>query len=236
MKVLAFILLYIALLLPSCNEPTLRMEGFEVHGIDVSHYQSIINWDTVATQGIHFAFVKATEGKSLRDTTFCSNWDNMKRVGIKRGAYHFFRPTVSPILQAQNFTHLVELQLGDLPPVLDVEVLDGVSKDELIEGIKTWIRLVEVKYYVRPILYTNLKFYNRYLVGHFNDYPLWIARYNVREPQLACGTAWKFWQYGNQGRLRGINGNVDFNVFSGSSLELEELCLSAETVISQAIK
>lgn len=232
MKVNTFIFICTALLLYSCKEQTMRMDSFEVHGIDVSHYQATVNWDTVASQDIHFAFIKATEGESMRDSTFCRNWEEMERVGIIRGAYHFFRPTISPIHQAKNFAYFVELQYGDLPPVLDVEVLDGVSKEELIEGIRTWIKYVEVNYYIKPIIYTNLNFYNRYLAGHFNDYPLWIARYNDREPVLACGTEWKFWQYGNRGRLKGIYGDVDFNVFSGTSLELEELCLTAETVIS----
>ena len=81
----------IACLIFSCNTVTERMPHFTVHGIDVSHYQSKINWDTVATQKIDFAFVKATEGEEFSDNLFCSNWSDIKRVGIRRGAYHFFQ-------------------------------------------------------------------------------------------------------------------------------------------------
>ncbi len=216
-------------LLWACDQHTIRRYDYTVHGIDISHYQSFINWDTVVAQEVHFAFVKATEGLSMSDTMFCYNWSEMKRVGIKRGAYHFYRPTLSPREQADHFSRMVEMEYGDLPPVLDVEVLDGVSKTILINGIRTWLYQVEIRYNVKPIIYTNLKFYNRILAGHFDDYPIWIARYSFREPTLACGRDWHFWQYGNRGRIKGIHGDVDFNVFNGTELDLEQLCLTPNT-------
>jgi lysozyme len=207
------------------------MSGYEVHGIDISHYQSFVNWDTVATQGVRFAFMKATEGHEFVDTMFCHNWEATQQVGIKRGAYHFFRPTLNARTQALNFRKSVTLQVGDLPPVLDVEVVDGATKTEVIVGVKTWLDMTEIHYGIRPIIYTNLKFYNKYLVGHFDEYPMWIARYNnYAQPKLAAGKKWDFWQYGNRGRLRGIDGDVDFNVFRGSILELEEMTVPERTV------
>ena len=210
------------------------MDSYEVHGIDVSHYQSAINWDTVAAQSIEFAFVKATEGLTHNDSLYCFNWDEMKRVGLKRGAYHFFRPRVSGEEQARNFCNWVEIATGDLPPVLDVEVLDDVSKDVLITGIQEWLDQVEIHFSIKPILYTNLKFYNKYLAGKFDDYPIWIARYNTKEPRLACGRDWQFWQYGNQGRIKGINGEVDFNVFQGDLDDLKSLCVTPTIPLSLA--
>ena len=216
----------------SCNQHTARMDHYQVHGIDVSHYQSSINWDTVASQNIYFAFIKATEGISYNDSLYCHNWEEVKRVGIKRGAYHFFRPRVSGELQARNFANWVEIKPGDLPPVLDVEVLDDVSKSVLIRGIRDWLYLTEIHFNIKPIIYTNLKFYNKYLAGQFADYPIWIARYNTTEPRLACGRDWQFWQYGNQGRVKGIYGDVDFNVFYGDSSELNNLCFAPSVPLS----
>lgn len=219
----------------SCERETVRMSGYDVQGIDVSHYQSLVNWDTVAAQDITFAFVKATEGFSYRDSMFCQNWSEMQRVGLKRGAYHFFHPSIPADLQARNFMQAVELGLGDLPPVLDVEVLEeGVSKVALLASMRHWLYLVEIKYNIKPIIYTNLVFYNKYLAGHFKDYPLWIARYGRRQPTLACGRDWSFWQYGSAGKLRGIQGAVDFNVFNGDMVQLEELCINTGVVVSEA--
>lgn len=212
-------------LILSCNTITERMPHFEVHGIDVSHYQAQINWDTIATQQIDFAFVKATEGEGHIDTIFQHNWSNIKRVGMKRGAYHFFRPRSSVLKQAQNFMNNVKLEVGDLPPVLDVEVADGATDKLVIKSIKTWVEIIEQHYKIRPIIYTNLKFYNRYINDNFSEYLIWIARYNTKTPILQDNRDWAFWQYGDRGQLNGIDGFVDFNVFQGSLLELENLCL-----------
>ena len=212
----------------SCNPITHRMPGFEVHGIDVSHYQSRIDWDSIAAQEIQFAFVKASEGEGMVDSLFDRNWTSLKRVGIKRGAYHFFRPTLSVYKQARNFIQNVSLLPGDLPPVLDIEVLDGASQKITLIRLQTWLNLVEEHFGIRPIIYTNLNFYQEHLAGHFKDYPVWIARYNSRQPRLKDKENWDFWQYGNRGRIKGIQGDVDFNVFHGSMQELEKYCLPAK--------
>lgn len=219
-----------------CEQHTMRRYDYPVHGIDVSHYQARVDWGVVASEDIHFAFVKATEGETHLDSLFCYNWEAMQQEGIVRGAYHFFRPKISPLAQADNFTRSVEIKYGDLPPVLDVETLDGVSKESLINGVRTWLYYAEIRYGVKPIIYTNIKFYNKILAGHFNDYPMWIARYGVREPTLANGRDWIFWQYGNRGKIKGVAGNVDFNVFNGSPKDLEALCLAPRSLILTEIE
>ena len=223
----------LSFLLFGCEQETTRMPGYEVHGIDVSHYQADIDWESVAEQGIQFAFVKASEGMTLIDTLFCDNWAAMKAANIRRGAYHFFRPQTPVYEQAFNFQTAVQIEPGDLPPVLDVEVLDGVSKVKLVSSVLTWLYLSEIHYGVKPILYTNLKFYNKYLAGHFDEYPLWIARYSRRAPRPACGRDWQFWQYGNRGNLEGIEGPVDFNVFQGDMAQLDSLCYFPAPVLSE---
>lgn len=222
------------LLLAGCELPTARMSGYAVHGIDVSHYQSRIDWPEVAAQDIHFAFIKASEGMSLADSLFLTNWEAAKAAGIKRGAYHFFRPGTPVYEQLANFKMAVKLEIGDLPPVLDVEVFDEESmpKVKLISEVLTWLYLAEIHYGVKPILYTNLKFYNKYLAGHFDEYPLWVARYSSRVPSLACGRDWQFWQYGNRGELDGIRGPVDFNIFKGSIRELDSMSYQPRQVLS----
>ncbi|MCB0637493.1 MAG: glycoside hydrolase family 25 protein [Lewinella sp.] len=220
------------LLLVGCEQDTVRRLDFAVEGIDVSHHQARIDWQQVAEQELDFAFVKATEGATHTDSLFCDNWEAIRSVGMIRGAYHFFRPQTSAMAQAFQFMHWVDLQPGDLPPVLDIEVLDGVPHPHLLDGLRTWLWLTELHYGVKPILYTNLKFYNRYLAGHFNEYPLWIARYSGREPILANGSAWRFWQYGNRGTLPGVDGYVDFNVFSGDSVALQELTIPSQAILS----
>ncbi len=204
-----------------------------MHGIDISHHQQSIDWAEVALQHIDFAFIKATEGANHQDSLFCINWPAIKLNKIKRGAYHFFRPGTSPEQQFLNFATHVDLEAGDLAPVLDVEVTDGVPTKTLRKNVKTWMQLAEVHYQVKPILYTNQKFYNEFLAGHFDNYTLWIARYNPWfSPWLKGKNNWAFWQYGNRGSLPGIQGNVDFNVFAGNMQELESCCVLPQKALA----
>jgi lysozyme len=209
-----------------CESDTERLTGYSVHGIDLSRHQSKVNWDAVASEGISFAFVKATEGRRYSDTFYCRNWEEMKRVGIKRGAYHFFRPSLDAKEQADNFIATVDMQYGDLPPVVDIEVDDDMSREEVGKQLKEWLYLVEIKYSIRPIIYTHYKFYNKFIAGEFDKYPIWIAKYGGEAPRLGGSARWWFWQYGNRGKIKGIDGYVDFNVFYDSREELDKICLS----------
>ncbi|GAA4437856.1 hypothetical protein GCM10023188_32540 [Pontibacter saemangeumensis] len=201
--------------------------GYSVYGVDVSHYQKEIDWQQVRENEVSFAFVKATEGKTLKDKQFSNNWAGAGKVGIVRGAYHFYVPHVKPEVQAANFISTVRLVSGDLPPVLDVEVRGRKPVAQLRADLKVWLRLVEDAYGVKPILYTGYSFYKDYLEGHFDDYHLWIAHYKVPKLQLEKSSRRKlaFWQHTDGGAIKGIDGIVDCNVFYGSMRELRSVCV-----------
>jgi lysozyme len=228
MKKKIFVIFIISLLLGAtgCEGDTERLSNYAVHGIDISRHQSKVNWDAVAAEGISFAFVKATEGRRHADTFYCRNWAEMQRVGIKRGAYHFFRPSIDAKEQADNFIATVDMQYGDLPPVVDVELDDDMPREEVAKQLKMWLYLVELRYSIRPIIYTHYKFYNKFIAGEFDKYPIWIAKYGGEAPRLGGQARWWFWQYGNKGKIKGIDGYVDFNVFYDTREELDKICLS----------
>jgi len=213
------------LLLSACNSFVKKPLAFEIHGIDVSHFQGKVDWPTVKDQGVSFAFIKATEGLEHCDTMFYKHWKALKLADIKRGAYHFFKPDLDPALQAHNFMINVSLQNGDLPPVLDMEVTDHADPEELVDRMQVWLDLVTRAFNTRTIIYTNLKAYYRFIAGRFDDYPIWIARYNDKAPDLGNNRIWNFWQYANSGQIQGIKQQVDFNAFNGSYHQLESLCV-----------
>lgn len=205
---------------------TPRIEGFEVHGIDVSHYQKKINWNFVKRDSIDFVFMKATEGENFRDPMFEFNWRSAKEKNIIRGAYHFYRPSVDAEIQAKHFIRTVKLSSGDFPPVLDLEVTDNRPKAIIIDGIKTWLTIIEKHYGVRPILYVNRNWFQKYVDGNFDDYIIWMAAYTILpQPKLVNDKTWIFWQYTNRGRVLGINGAVDLNVFYDSKIELNKFII-----------
>jgi len=197
------------------RESTPLLAGYSVHGIDVSTYQGRIDWPKVARQQVRFAFIKASEGATLRDARFGRNWREARAAGILSGAYHYFQPNRDGGEQARLFISTVPLRPGDLPPVLDVEAPRFHDVAELRREIHQWLDAVETHYQVRPILYSNYAFYRHYLAGHFDDYPLWLAHYEVARPALPA-SRWIIWQHSDEAYVPGIRGTVDFNVFQGS--------------------
>jgi lysozyme len=202
-------------------------ESYSIHGIDVSRYQQMIAWDAVKEMKVkniqvHFAFIKATEGIGNTDQQFHRNWKKSKNAGIIRGAYHFFIASKDGKSQAKNFIDAVDLEPGDLPPVLDVEQLNGVSAIALKKEVKEWLDAVEFNYGVLPIIYTNVDFYKRYLGSEFDKYPLWAAHYyEYQQPRISRD--WAFWQHSDEGRVNGVLSKVDFNVFNGDSVSFAEM-------------
>jgi lysozyme len=203
--------------------------NYSIHGIDVSHYQSNINWQDVKQMEykhikIGFCFIKATEGTDKVDNNYINNWYQAKQAEIPIGAYHFFYAGISAKLQAENFIAIVNLEKNDLPPVLDVEQANDVSNDKLLQSIQDWLDAVEQAYQVKPIIYTNIDFYNAYLLDKFDNYPLWIANYFDTDSP-AINRNWTFWQHSESGHVNGIDGYVDFNVFSGDSSAFASLLI-----------
>lgn len=201
--------------------------SFSIHGIDVSHYQADIAWNEVKAMQIKkiridFSFIKATEGTDGVDDSFESNWRNAKRAGITRGAYHFFNPYKNGKAQARNFIETVTLKPGDLPPVLDIEKTGNLNKENLQQRIAEWLTAVEQHYKIKPIIYTGADFYTNFLAGKFDDYPLWVAHYLVKDkPRVKRD--WAFWQHNEGGHVNGIDAFVDFNVFNGDSADFRKL-------------
>ncbi len=206
-------------------------EGYEVHGIDISHYQGTINWDRLRSNAmvdgcpIRFIIIKSTEGSSRIDPNFEENFYQAREYGFVRGVYHFWSNNSSARAQANYFLSKVHLLDGDLPPVLDVE---HKPKNESVEDfqtdILTWLHIVENKYGVKPIIYTYYKFKDAYLSAPvFDDYPYWIAHYYVEKVEYQG--KWKFWQHTDVGKLPGINGHVDLNIYNGSYYDLMRLTI-----------
>lgn len=201
--------------------------NYTLHGIDVSRYQDIIDWESVKAMDVEnvkigFVFIKATEGNDNKDPCFNRNWKKAREAGLVRGAYHFFLATKDGKTQAENFIRHVDIEPGDLPPVLDVERTYGVPPDKMRQRVKEWLQVIEDYYHVRPIIYTNVDFYEQFLKDDFDSYPLWVAHYLQKErPRIYRD--WHFWQHSEEGHVNGILTKVDFNVFNGDSLAFKEL-------------
>ena len=212
-------------------------EGYEIHGIDISHHQGKIDWQELKDHGmidefpVRFVMIKATEGATKVDENFEDNFYQAREYGFTRGAYHFYSVHSSAKAQAAFFMRKVKLENGDLPPVLDVEHKPkNQTDDEFKQSILQWLEIIETYYGVKPIIYTYYKFKMQYLSDPvFDDYPYWIAHYYV--DQVEYEGKWKFWQHTDVGRLPGIKGNVDFNIYNGSMYDLRKMTIGAREMI-----
>lgn len=204
---------------------------YQVHGIDISHYQGEVDWPSLASSQndpefpLRFVFMKATEGGDLTDDTFQHNFQRAKDYGFVRGAYHYFIPTTDARKQAQFFINQVNLGPGDLPPVLDVEISPKrKNQQQFTQNIKTWLDVVEAYYGVKPILYASYKFKEKYLNDTiFNRYSYWIAHYYV--DSVRYQGRWDFWQHTDAGTVPGIKEQVDLNVFNGNLEQLLDMTM-----------
>ncbi|MEH2125811.1 GH25 family lysozyme [Nostoc sp.] len=207
-----------------------------VEGIDVSDYSENIDWQKVKSQGIHFAYAKVNYGTYKQDTRFASYWPAIKKAGIIRGAYLFFRPSEEVDRQVKMFAQVLEIEPGDLPPVVDIEQdyynhqqndhWDDLSSTEKLNRITKVLTAVEVATGYKPIIYTGPSFWDdKIKTSRFADYDLWIAHFDTNTPTIPGG--WKFHTFhqykGDQTGFPGIPGDVDRNRFNGTLDRLQAL-------------
>ena len=220
-----------ALALAACGSPETvgfddsypKPTDYPIHGIDVSKYQGTIDWNAVANSGVKFAWIKATEGGDHVDERFQANWQGAKLAGVPHGAYHFMYWCRKPIEEATWFEENVPVEADALPPVLDVEPTPDsrtcrrrLERDQTIADMKVVLDEMERHFGKRPIIYTNIEFYNAILAGGaFADYPIWVRSTKHNPAMRYSDRDWQFWQYQADGIVPGIDGEVDRNVFDG---------------------
>jgi lysozyme len=217
-----------------------------IYGIDISRHQHEkgrkrfdIDWSKLRitslgarhnaggqTFPVSFVYIKSTEGTTIRNRYFMSDYMKAKQHGIHVGAYHFFSLKSSAQAQAIYFVNHTLFRKGDFPPVLDVEPTDAQIKkiggdDVLMQRIRTFMEIVEKRTGMRPILYISQNFIN----NHMNNaadikqkYNVWIARYGQYRPDVRL----LYWQLCPDGKVSGITGDVDINVFNGYKKQFEE--------------
>lgn len=212
--------------------------GAYSYGIDISHYQTKIIWDSLrvmtdsrrhtTSSKIHardikplsFVIIKATEGAAMKDKRFHRHWNDAGSHDIKRGAYHFFRSSKDPQQQARLFIKTTgDIRPSDLPPILDIETIHkGCSRKLLNDKALIWLKAVENHYGRKPIVYSSSSF----IIDILNDeikrnYPIWVAHYGVESPRYKD---WHIWQFTDRGIVYGIDGFVDLNVCRQDMLEI----------------
>lgn len=239
-----FVLLIIALAVVKITNPWLVEEGLiyarhfilgdstsggidatklDTDGIDVSHHNGWIDWNKVAeNKHIQFVYVKATQGVGYVDPMFRRNVKEARKVGLEVGVYHFFTSKKTGKEQFAYFKNTIRHKyIGTIVPVVDVEYsgVKGMGAANLRRELKDFCQLVEKEYGRKPVIYTNSGIYNGWMNGEFDDYIMWICRYGIK-PHLKNNAPYQIWQFTEHGRVNGIGGYTDLDVFSdGMTIE-----------------
>jgi lysozyme len=215
-----------------------------VLGVDVSYYQGDIDWGSVANTSVKFAIARKSDGTFL-DTKFQQNWDGIKQAGLIRGVYQYFEPDDDVATQAQIVIDAVgTLGARDLPAMIDVEAAGNLSNAAYAAEIGQWLDLVEAGTGKRPMIYTGKYFWQGNVASSaYNDSALVHAAYpnacysatsTTFVAPLDCWMGscpniadqfddWQFWQYTSEGKVAGIPGRLDMDIFNGDMAALELL-------------
>jgi len=183
-------------------------------GIDISHWSGDINWPLVDRD---FVFIKATEGSGWVDNKFAVNWVGAKEARIARGAYHFWRYAYDSVAQAEHFRSTVGDDIGELPPMLDLEDTNALKDASILTKISKCLLKIEELFEKKPIIYTAEWWWGTRAKGStlFRGYELFVASYRplLFGPYMVkAWDEWKIWQHTSKGSCPGIQGNVDEDV------------------------
>ena len=192
-------------------------------GIDISGFQGAVDWDAVHAAGVEFVFIRVggrgtTEGGLYADDSARDYYDGAKKAGLQVGVY-FFSQAITPKEAQEEALFVLDQIKGwklDLPVVYDWE---WVSEDSRTANMTSSLLTHCTEVFCQtvasagltPMIYFN---YSQGLelldLNRLADYPFWLALY---EPYVKFPYRVDYWQYSCTGKIPGIEGDVDLNLF-----------------------
>lgn len=188
------------------------------HGIDVSAWQGIIDFNKVKKSGYEFVIIKAggNDDSFYIDSRFESNYTNAKKAGLKVGAYYFvdsnFCATNATKI-ADVFYNIVKNKTFDFPLFIDVETTPASARATVTTGINIFCNYLRKKGYKSGVYASAVSgFVDRIDVKYLNPCVYkWVASYSYKPTDVGKNNGYCIWQKSSTGRVNGINGNVDIN-------------------------
>jgi GH25 family lysozyme M1 (1,4-beta-N-acetylmuramidase) len=182
-------------------------------GIDISQFQTNIDWYNVRNSGVQFVILRAGYGKTAKDPMFENHYAGAKSVGLKVGAYHFFyaRSMADAEKEAGNFLACLAGKQFEFPVFLDTEYSNyqgWIDKKTLTDMCIAFLEKLEKACYFAGI-YANLDWFrNRLDDERLRSYVHWVAQYHS-----VCNYSGPYglWQKSDRGQIAGIPGNVDLD-------------------------
>ena len=191
--------------------------GRQYHGIDISEFQGEIDFEEVRRSGIEAVYIRVGAGE-YTDEYFAENYERAKAAGLKIGFYHYVtaRSVEEGRRQARFFASLAAGREPDMRLVMDFEYFGSLSVSQINAISEAYLDELTALTRREAVIYSDLSnarnIFSRALA---EKYPLWAAQYGADEP--SANGKWREWvgfQYTDEGRVGGIYGNVDRNIFT----------------------
>lgn len=196
------------------GEVVVDRSKYPIVGIDISSHNGDIDFYKVKNNDYSFVIIKASEGEDVIDSLFTTNYNRAKANNLKVGAYHYFRKNTDGINQAKNFVEAVGWRKLDLPLIIDVEdeINDNVGDDITLKNLNAMIDNLQSRGF-KVMIYTNGNGYKRYVKDR-QLINLWLCSF--KNPDEIKHIPHQIQQFSHHGRVDGINGDVDLDVFNGN--------------------
>lgn len=188
-----------------------------MRGIDVSDWQGYIDYSQVKNSGIDIVYIKASQGNSIVDAYFRTNYENAKAQGLKVGLYHFLtaRSTLEAEQQAEYFTSVISGTSPDCKLAMDFESFGDLNVQQINEISLAFLQKVQQLTGKEVVIYSDASnasdTFNSQLA---NTYPLWVAQYGVTTPDTGNWSSYEGFQYSDTGTVPGISGYTDLDTFT----------------------
>ena len=191
--------------------------GRQYRGIDISEFQGEIDFEEVRRSGIEAVYIRVGAGE-YTDEYFAENYERAKAAGLKIGFYHYVtaRSVEEGRRQARFFASLAAGREPDMRLAMDFEYFGSLSVSQINAISEAYLDELTALTRREAVIYSDLSnarnIFSRALA---EKYPLWAAQYGADEP--SANGKWREWvgfQYTDEGRVGGIYGNVDRNIFT----------------------
>lgn len=187
-----------------------------IRGIDISHWNGIIDFERVKASGIDFVIIKAggSDYGFYTDKMFKLNYEKAKAAGLFVGAYYFvgkkFLGAAAGIADAMRFLQIIKGMQFEYPVFLDLETTPATQKAEATKAAKAFCETMEKAGYFVGIYASDISGFKEKLIrDDLTQYAFWVAKYAQEQPQYV--KEWQMWQYTSKGINPGVSGSVDLD-------------------------
>lgn len=184
-------------------------------GVDISHWNSILNYDKLA-HSIDFCILKAggSDKGFYMDPVFMKNYMALHQDrDIPCGCYYYVgRMCIDKESGERDAYKLIDIIAGlsfEYPIYIDLESTSPKHKAGATEACIAFCETLEASGYYAGIYASDISgFQDRLYLDHLKPYDKWVARYGSQPKYVK---EYGMWQASSSGHIEGINGKVDID-------------------------